>query len=66
MTEPADEPTPAELAEAIEDADRPSKPQEERLRAQWNVPRGVRPYIPLSLTLLMLGILAFVVVVSLT
>ena len=65
MTEPADERTPAELAQEIEDSDRPSKPQEQRLRAQWNVPRGVQPYIPLGLTMLMLGILVFVVVVSL-
>ena len=66
MTEPADGPTPAELAQEIEDADRPSKPQEEKLRFQWNVPRGVKPYIPLSLTLLMLGILAVVIIVSVT
>lgn len=66
MTDPGHEPTPADLAREIEDSDRPSRPQEERLRFQWNVPRGVKPYVPLSLTLLMLGILVFVVVVSLT
>ena len=66
MTGPVDEPTPAELAAEIEAADRPSKPQEERLRFQWNVPRGVQPYIPLSLTILMLGLLAIVLITSLT
>src|SRR3954454_17080630 len=69
MTDPPDppeEPTPADWAREIEDADRPSKPQEQRLRLQWNVPRGVQPYVPLSLALLMLGILALLVVLTLT
>jgi hypothetical protein len=63
MAVPEDDerPTPAELAARIEEADRPSRPQPERLRFQWNVPTGVKPYIPLWLSLLVLALLAFMV-----
>lgn len=53
---------PAELAARIADADRPSKPQPERLRFQWNVPRGVKPHIPFWFSMLFLALLVFVVV----
>lgn len=65
VTEPGDEPSPAELASRITAADKPSKPDPGGLRFQWNVPRGVKPDVPLGLTLLMLGIVAFVVLLNL-
>jgi hypothetical protein len=55
-------PTPAELAARIEAADRPSQAQPERLRFQWNVPRGVKPYVPLWLSLLFLGLLLVMII----
>ena len=58
-------PTPAELAGSITGADRPSQPYPERLRAQWNVPRGVKPHIPLWFTLVFLGLFAFMIASSL-
>lgn len=54
---PSDEPdTAAELATRIAGADKPSKPYPKQLRLQWNVPRGVQPFIPLWLALLVIGI----------
>jgi hypothetical protein len=55
-------PTPAELAARIEAADRPPQAQPERLRFQWNVPRGVKPYVPLWLSLLFLGLLLVMII----
>ena len=60
-----DRQTPAELAAQIGDADRPSRPQPEHLRFQWNVPMGVKPHIPLWLSLLFAGLLAVLIFSSL-
>jgi hypothetical protein len=60
-----DRPTAAELAARIEAADGPSKPQPQRLRLQWNVPRGVQPYIPLWLALTFIGLMAVVILTGL-
>ena len=67
MSQPEDDdrPTPADLAARIGDADRPSRPQPEHLRFQWNVPRGVKPHIPLWFSLLFLGLFLFMIVNSL-
>ena len=63
----ADDPklTPAELAARIAAADKPSKPQPKELRLQWNVPRGVQPYIPLWFSLLFVGVIVLVAVANL-
>jgi hypothetical protein len=55
-------PTPAELAGRIETADRPSHSQPERLRFQWNVPRGVRPHVPFWLSMLFLALLVVMII----
>ena len=65
LPEGEDRPTPAELADRIAQADRPSRPQPNRLRFQWNVPRGVKPFVPLWLPLVFLGLFALIVVTSL-
>ena len=57
------EPTPAELADRIVAADQPSTPQPKQLRLQWNVPRGVQPYIPLWFALLVIGMLVLPVLI---
>lgn len=62
MDQDRDGPSPAELAARIVAADKPSKKQPQRLRLQWNVPRGVQPYIPLWFSLLFLGLIAVLVV----
>ena len=61
MPQDEERPTPADLAARIAEGDRPSTPQPERLRLQWNVPRGVQPHIPLWFSLLVLGLFAVMV-----
>ena len=57
--------SPAELAAAISGADKPSKPYPGGVRFQWNVPRGVKPDVPLWFALLVLGLLFGVPLLSL-
>jgi len=59
-----DEDAPAELADRIIGADRPSTTAEKRLRLQWNVPSGVTPYIPLWFVGVFVLLVIYVVVVS--
>ena len=48
---------PAELGKRIAGADRPGAPHEQRLRFQWNVPQGTTPYVPLWLSLTVVGLI---------
>ena len=61
VPEDGDRPTAAELASRIGADDRPTRKQPERLRFQWNVPAGVKPHIPLWFSLVVLGLLGFMV-----
>jgi len=65
MPDPVDKPSPAELAERIAAADRPSKPDPGGLRFQWNVPRGVKPDVPLWFAVLVLCLLIAIPIISL-
>lgn len=58
MTEPAEGPSPAELAQRIAAADRPPKPYPGGLRFQWNVPRGIKPDVPLWFAVLVISLMA--------
>jgi hypothetical protein len=55
--------TPADLAARISASDKPSRPQPTNLRFQWNVPRGVQPYIPLWFALVVIGLVVLAVLV---
>jgi hypothetical protein len=55
-------PTASEMAARVSAADRQSGPQPERLRFQWNVPRGVKPHIPCWLSMLFLGVLLVMII----
>ena len=56
---------PAELARRISDADRRSKPADQRLRFQWNVPQGTTPHVPLWLSLTFLALIVIAVLSAL-
>jgi hypothetical protein len=63
VPEQEETPSPAELAARISSGDKPSKPYPKQLRFQWNVPRGVQPYIPLWFTLLVVGLFLLAVLI---
>ena len=63
MPDEDEAPSPAELAARIASADKPSMPYPKQLRFQWNVPRGVQPYIPLWFVLLVIGLFVVAVLV---